>query len=410
MARATDAPMQASPVAVGFRIGATNDHAEAEADSVADRVLAAPTLRRRCAACEQEETLSRSADGGAVSPRAAASVNAALSRPGETLAAADAAFFGERMGHDLSAVRVHSDGAAARAAQSVGARAFALGDHLVFGHGEYRPATGEGRRLLAHELAHVAQARGVLRREPPAGGKEPEKAKEKPDVIIESLKIVAAEAAKQEKVKKKIIEPAKQEAERRWDQLSPTEQAAVTSFGAGTYLLGVGAMLGDPAGRKTLSGLNLLAPTELIPGWPLTSFAYKLPEAKDGPLTFKLGFDGTRLLDALRPEDSTWPITSLSIDAGWSVDPTGENWTLTALKAKVGIIPGLSVTGGLGQGPFMTGPFPIRSPDGEMMTPMRSLPEPVGPKDTRPNLGVLVTIDLAKLVPGVFGGGEERKP
>lgn len=395
-ARIADATT-ATPAPAEFRIGAANDRAEAEADATADRVLGGHTLRRR-------------ADGGAVAPGAAASVTAALASPGEALAPADAAFFGTRMGHDLSAVRIHSDAAAARAAYSVGARAFALGDHLVFGHGEYRPATGEGRRLLAHELAHVTQGAGTLRREPPGGGKAAEKPKEKPDVVVEGIKIVAKEAAKQEKVKEKIIDPAKKEAERRWGQLAPGEKAVAAGFGAGTYLLGVGALLGDPLGRKTLSGFNLLAPTELIPGWPLTSFAYTLPDAEDGPLTFKLGFDGTRLLDAFRSEGSTSPIASLSIDAGWSVDPTGANWRLTGLKATVGIIPGLSVTGGLAQGPFMTGPFPMRGPDGDVMTPMRSLPEPDLPKDTRPNAGVVISVDLAKLVPGVFGGGGERKP
>jgi hypothetical protein len=396
-ARAVDGPVPASPPPLPFRIGAVDDRAEAEADAIADRVLGGTTLRRR-------------ADGGAIAPDAAAAVGAALSSSAGTLSSADATFFGSRLGHDLSSVRIHTDAVAARAAGSVGARAFALGDHLVFGRGEYRPSTERGRQLLAHELVHVTQPPGTLRREPPGGGKEPETAKEKPDVIVEGLKIVAAEAAKQEKVKEKIIDPAKKEAERRWGQLGPGEKAAAISFGAGTYLLGAGALLGDPAGRKTLSGFNLLAPTELIPGWPLTSFAYTLPKEEDGPLTFKLGFDGTRLLDALRPEGSTLPIASLSVDAGWSVDPTGENWTLTGLKATVGLIPGLSVTGGLGQGPFMTGPFPIRGPDGTLMTPMRSLPEPEMPKDTRPNPGVLVTVDLAKLIPGVFGGVEERKP
>src|SRR5262249_51069359 len=48
----------------------------------------------------------------------------------------------------------------------VNARAFASGRHLVFGAGEYRPDTLAGRRLLTHELAHVAttlpcQERGV---------------------------------------------------------------------------------------------------------------------------------------------------------------------------------------------------------------------------------------------------------
>lgn len=393
-----------------FCIGAANDAAEAEADAIAARLLGGPTPRRACDACEHEGKLSRSADGGPVSAWVRSAVGAALAESGMALPVADAAIFGQGLGADLSGVRVHTGRAAHRASHSVGARAFALGRHVVFADGEYRPASAEGRRLLAHELAHVAQGEGVLRREPPAGGQEAEKPEEKPSVFVEALKIVAGEAAKKEEVKKKIVDPVKKEGERRWDQLEPHEKALVAGLGAGAYLLGVGTLLGDAGGRKTLSGFNLLAPTELIPGWPLTSFAYTQPKAEDQPLTFKLGFDGTRLLDALRPEGSTWPIASLSLDAGWSVDPAGDAVQLTGLKATVGIIPGLSVTGGLGQGPFMTGPFPMRGPDGEVMTPVRSLPEPDLPKDTRPNPGVLITLDLTKLVPGVFGSTEERRP
>jgi hypothetical protein len=150
-----------------FRIGAVNDAAEAEADAIAARVLGAPTLRRKCDACEREEKLSRRADGGSVSPHAGTAVGAALGEAGAGLSAGDAAFFSHRMGADLSTVRVHTGPAADRAARSVGARAFALGHHVVFAEGEYRPGSGEGRRLLAHELAHVVQdgAAPTLRRE-----------------------------------------------------------------------------------------------------------------------------------------------------------------------------------------------------------------------------------------------------
>lgn len=150
-----------------FRIGRIDDAAEAEADAIAARVLGGPTLRRKCDACEREEKLSRRADGGGVSPLAGAAVGAAVAEPGSALAAGDAAFFGRGMGADLSAVRVHTGPTADRAARSVGARAFALGHHVVFADGEYRPASGEGRRLLAHELAHVAQERAAptLRRQ-----------------------------------------------------------------------------------------------------------------------------------------------------------------------------------------------------------------------------------------------------
>ena len=39
----------------------------------------------------------------------------------------------------------------------MGAVAYTVGSHLVFGAGAYRPGSEQGRRLLAHELTHVAQ-------------------------------------------------------------------------------------------------------------------------------------------------------------------------------------------------------------------------------------------------------------
>ncbi len=62
-----------------------------------------------------------------------------------------------RFGHDLSAVRVHSDTAAAASAHDLGAAAYTIGQHIVFGADRYRPETPAGGRLLAHELTHVVQ-------------------------------------------------------------------------------------------------------------------------------------------------------------------------------------------------------------------------------------------------------------
>jgi hypothetical protein len=56
----------------------------------------------------------------------------------------------------LDRVRVHDGDAADRATRSIGARAFAYGSHIVFGRGEYRPHSREGRRTIAHEIGHVA--------------------------------------------------------------------------------------------------------------------------------------------------------------------------------------------------------------------------------------------------------------
>ncbi|HEX6899532.1 MAG TPA: DUF4157 domain-containing protein [Thermoanaerobaculia bacterium] len=61
---------------------------------------------------------------------------------------------------DFSQVRVHTDSRAATAARALNSRAFTLGDHVVFGAGQYAPATPTGKELLAHELTHVIQQGG----------------------------------------------------------------------------------------------------------------------------------------------------------------------------------------------------------------------------------------------------------
>ena len=62
-----------------------------------------------------------------------------------------------RFGADFAPVRVHTDGDAAGGAAAVAARAYTVGNDIVFGAGEYAPGSETGRRLLAHELAHVMQ-------------------------------------------------------------------------------------------------------------------------------------------------------------------------------------------------------------------------------------------------------------
>jgi Domain of unknown function (DUF4157) len=88
-------------------------------------------------------------------------LRAALHGPSSPLDAGARRFFETRLDVDLGGVRVHTDAAAARSAHAVDARAYAVGRDLVFAPGQYAPATGAGRRLLAHELAHVAQQRGA---------------------------------------------------------------------------------------------------------------------------------------------------------------------------------------------------------------------------------------------------------
>jgi len=61
------------------------------------------------------------------------------------------------VGPDFSRVRIHTGAAAAKSALAVNARAYTVGQNVVFGVGEYAPGTSAGRSLLAHELMHVVQ-------------------------------------------------------------------------------------------------------------------------------------------------------------------------------------------------------------------------------------------------------------
>jgi hypothetical protein len=87
-------------------------------------------------------------------------VRRAAERPGRPLDNQVLPSLGESdrgFGNDFSMVRVHTDDAAAEAADLLFARAFTVGSHIFFRRGEYFPAESEGMGLLVHELTHVMQ-------------------------------------------------------------------------------------------------------------------------------------------------------------------------------------------------------------------------------------------------------------
>lgn len=64
-------------------------------------------------------------------------------------------------GADFTGVSVHTGPASDRIARSISARSFTVDREVHFRNGEYRPATRDGQRLLAHELTHVLQQGGA---------------------------------------------------------------------------------------------------------------------------------------------------------------------------------------------------------------------------------------------------------
>lgn len=139
-------------------VGERHDRLEQEADQVANQVLAAPaSLAVSSAPPGIQRFTGESAGQGSGAP---ASVDSVLASPGKPLDTATQRDMGQRFGYDFSQVRVHADGAAGQSARELDAHAYTVGRDIVFGAGRFAPATHDGRRLLAHELAHVIQQRG----------------------------------------------------------------------------------------------------------------------------------------------------------------------------------------------------------------------------------------------------------
>jgi len=80
-----------------------------------------------------------------------------LNAPGRPLDNATRAEMESRFGYDFAGVRVHTDEKAARSARAIDALSYTAGNDIAFAQGQYAPGTPRGRRLLAHELTHVAQ-------------------------------------------------------------------------------------------------------------------------------------------------------------------------------------------------------------------------------------------------------------
>lgn len=146
-----------------LEIGATDDPFEREADQLAEHVMRAP-------AGDPPHISTIGSSTAGAREAAPPVVEDVLEASGEPLAPAARAFFEPKFGYDLTSIRLHANDRAARSADAIHARAYTVGDNIVFGRNQYQPETGEGRRLLAHELAHSIQQLGHRRvmREPKA--------------------------------------------------------------------------------------------------------------------------------------------------------------------------------------------------------------------------------------------------
>jgi len=169
-------PPAAGAIQTKLAISKPGDEYEQEADRISEQVIRMPEpqLQRACAcggACpkcqteqpgQKQERLQtkrvQAGDTGQIT--APAIVREVLAAPGQPLDSATRGFMEPRFGQDFSKLRVHTDARAAESAKAIGAHAYTVGSHIVFGAGRYEPLSSFGGALLAHELAHVVQQSG----------------------------------------------------------------------------------------------------------------------------------------------------------------------------------------------------------------------------------------------------------
>lgn len=147
-----------------------DDIYEKEADRVAEIVTKSPgaAIQRQ----GEEEEKPEEEEEEAVSAKMAVSrtpevsddvegrINAARGS-GESLPDSISASLEPHFGRDFSDVRVHADSEADTLSRQLGARAFTTGQDIFFRSGDYQPGSGEGKKLLGHEMTHVVQQGGA---------------------------------------------------------------------------------------------------------------------------------------------------------------------------------------------------------------------------------------------------------
>lgn len=128
---------------------------------VSNEPLSGNMAEGKCVNCEaeQQKTLQRKETGNADVVLSDA-VTEALQSNGRPLDPNTRAFMEKRFGHDFSKVIIHSDTLAHKASDDIHAHAYTYGNHIVFGKGQFNPELTSGKKLLAHELAHVVQQTG----------------------------------------------------------------------------------------------------------------------------------------------------------------------------------------------------------------------------------------------------------
>ncbi|REH46386.1 uncharacterized protein DUF4157 [Tenacibaculum gallaicum] len=132
------------------------------------------TVQAKCDDCEKEEKVQKQEEEEAVQSKSENNAstsnqpsfesklkggNGGQKMDGQTRSEMESGF-----GADFSHVSIHNDSEAAQMSQEIGAQAFTHGNDIYFNEGKYNPNSKEGKHLLAHELTHTIQQKGMVQK------------------------------------------------------------------------------------------------------------------------------------------------------------------------------------------------------------------------------------------------------
>ena len=176
---AATAPAAETAESAPMRVGAADDQFEVAADAAADRALSRLAAAGELGAAD----VRRAAGGGGgmglaggdldrdTQARIESSRGGGSTLPTPLRSSMESAFGGA----DFGQVRVHTGAESAGLNTQVGATAFTVGHDIFLGDATPDLASREGQHLLAHELAHVVQAKegraGIHRKGPRTGNR-----------------------------------------------------------------------------------------------------------------------------------------------------------------------------------------------------------------------------------------------
>ncbi len=300
-----------------LKISKPSDPAEIEADIIAEEVMKATPVKDKDTivsgnSVNNDEVKSspghERGNTGDIQESIESRINSLSG--GQSLSRTEKEFFEPRFGADFSNVKVHTDSSAAETASAINARAYNKGEHIVFASGEYQPSTDDGKRLMAHELAHVVQGgkAGIFTRLKEKINRDPHTDKRREPSVDESMEKEFSNDLFQHHVKGKCNILYAIKADNRTSD-NPGGMAAASSgarlFEKGITLNEIMDFLGEVKKEKNYEGFDEEIFREVIQDFVnLTASAKSLT---DGVYIYKSSADGRFKIRIQIPEGEADP-------------------------------------------------------------------------------------------------------